>query len=410
MLNSNSTALLLINLLKGDTMAELCERRENGQFERFVNIDGFIYDVHKLVERLCEPELFFTTVQLNQQINNIQGNLSSIGSQLINLTSYSYQNLTLSNKLLDNFEDARYEKSISKFRECVSDTETSFIFDNTYLPSSSEKLSSLFAKLNCSIDDLLNYFRNENFESTSVIDVSIINDIFYKIQKAIDYMLAIIIQKAIEEHSFTVEKNEDKQEIITIDEKVINKQLERFYQNIEKKLFVIKEKVAVSIFQHYKYCINNILYRFSFIDYYNWINFNKTPSCRTQLDNWDLMGNSQLSFLFEYHISFYLYLEQLENERNNLQYQDQQNIDNFISFLINKYTQKYNFLDLKISTLNDIKNSYTELITRIFVKSPTNNHWGVLLHIEQLNRLLRNNLTFDKAFEKFRKNKGVNLY
>lgn len=392
-------------------MSELCERRENGQFKRFVNIDGFIYDVHKLVERLYEPELFFTTVQLNQQVNNIQGNLSSIGSQLINLTSYSYQNLTLSNKLLDNFEDAQYEKSISKFRECVSDTETSFIFDNTYLPSSSEQLSSLFAKLNCSIDDLLNYFRNENFESASVINVSIINDIFYKIQKAIDYMLAIIIQKAIEEHSFTVEKNEDKQEILSIDEKVINEQLERFYQNIEKKLFVIKEKVAVSIFQHYKNCINNnFCYRFAFIDYHNWLNFINNPTCRPLLDNWDFMENSQLSFFFEYHISFYLYLEELEYERNNLQYQDQQKIDNFISFLINKYTQKYNFLDLKISTLNDIKNSYTELISRIFLKSPTNNHWGVLLHIEQLYKLLRNNLTFDKAFEKFRKNKGVNLY
>lgn len=52
----------------------------------------------------------------------------------------------------------------------------------------------------------------------------------------------------------------------------------------------------------------------------------RNPSCRTQLDNWDLMGNSQLSFLFQYHISFYLYLEQLENERNNLQYRDQQNM------------------------------------------------------------------------------------
>ena len=363
------------------------------------------FDLHDILARLTNSD------QSKSFFVEQQSSFMVIQYQLNQLNRMQDQLLDTNIRILSAMIDDKYREAVKKYKKLTAQIDSRTILHGNFYPQDSDKLFDLHSGFLVALTNMIEYIVNEPIEYIKP-------EVIQNINKTIDHLIAIIIEKFIVDHS---EKLDAETELFDLSddslERKLNYQIGALCSIIEDKLRPIEDKLAPIIFNHYIKFGGNP-YNFEMVQN-AW--GNPTISSITQpLENDWLNYSVQFFHWFTNHCTnqctyqlcyqcTYQYRNQCTNQCPN-------------QHLITRRKQEYknitkpieiNCTSLHIKPFDsvDIDHTYLELIESIIKSVVTNNLTYsfdnvelLLLEILRIKDALKKNPTFSELFGNFIKN------
>lgn len=172
--------------------------------------------------------------------------LSSINYHLNQLIDIQRQNLGINQRILSCIIDDKYQEAVKEYKKLTAHIDSWGILQEREFPQDSNKLLDLHSNFLEALTNLLEYIENEPIEYINTKVVQSIN-------KSIDYLVAILIEKFIVDHSV---KLKDNTILLNLSDESLERKLD--YQigalcsKVESKLHPIEDKLTGIICSYYR--------------------------------------------------------------------------------------------------------------------------------------------------------------